>query len=992
MELKYEISGCSSFQQNTVKDICEKFYGNGDETDKKKVLLADEMGMGKTYVCRGIIENIPKVGVKNIIYIAPNLIVAKQNHKALCEDFECVKNNVNTRISALNNFEIDLKDELNESDSNDAPKVKCCIRSLSAGMFFETCESGMGTKEERQNICQYLRAFFKEAKNCEEHRKWADENEVYVDMIISAFFYGRYDDYKIDKKKLAKDENMKIIKQKYREWVAAITEEKFEIPAEEIVEVKKYLEDWEIYSKDSKDSKVSEIKKLCEIVEEEDFQTIVENQYDFEKSMDDTIFQSSGFKENSPNEGLYLAIPYWKDCNKAGSHHSRENYENAAKKSFHNLRVLLNFLAMRRIKPDLIILDEFHKYFNEDIENRLEEYREDASAANMKVLFMSATPYKMINTILKKLEGNNELGDEDSKVSEKKEDTDTVFKGYVDLYKYISGKDCTSLGNNLEAIKENLKKLEKVTTEKEFDKIWKDSKKQKAEAEKLLKEYVVRTERHRLETEKKSDYEQIIISSDKESEELKYLEYFKYIKYEAEQTKHLCNIENYDNFGINLNYSKMTPYALSFSEGYRCWSDSKDGKLTNKFINTIDKSLLWDGEEEPGHFRYQALKNFALENEDILKALWIPASNIRKEDLGGFWKNVNGHTKTLVFARYRMSTKSIAALLSARVNKLGGEDIADIFEGEKVEYITESFNIAFGEEEGEKLSNIFYEYLKSNQNILAYAGVKSKADLEKYCRDGCLLETLKEYYFVLKKSASPKKEKTTKISLLFDMVKNALNVDLCEVNYYSRKLKDKVLKDNEDNANQEKVKCAFAKRFSSEDNAERIQDQFNSPFYPFVLATTAIAQEGVNFQNYCHRIFHWKTPISPIDFEQREGRINRYRNHAVRKSLANEKASKTDWGEIFDLPEENNGLSPNWIANVENPIKIQSYIINQPNSKDFLIEQMLKYSIQSYRVSLGYGIDQEVMYNIIDNAKKIKQKGIDFADILLNLSPENSNC
>lgn len=70
----------------------------------------------------------------------------------------------------------------------------------------------------------------------------------------------------------------------------------------------------------------------------------------------------------------------------------------------------------------------------------------------------------------------------------------------------------------------------------------------------------------------------------------------------------------------------------------------------------------------------------------------------------------------------------------------------------------------------------------------------------------------------------------------------------------------------------------------------QLRSAFNSPFMPFVLSSTSIGQEGLDFHWYSHLIVHWNLPSSPVDFEQRDGRIHRYRNHAVRRNLAR------DWG------------------------------------------------------------------------------------------------
>lgn len=65
-----------------------------------------------------------------------------------------------------------------------------------------------------------------------------------------------------------------------------------------------------------------------------------------------------------------------------------------------------------------------------------------------------------------------------------------------------------------------------------------------------------------------------------------------------------------------------------------------------------------------------------------------------------------------------------------------------------------------------------------------------------------------------------------------------------------------------------------------------MQDVFNSPFRPFILATTSVGQEGLNFHWYARKIVHWNLPSNPVDMEQREGRVNRYACLAIRRSIA----------------------------------------------------------------------------------------------------------
>jgi hypothetical protein len=59
--------------------------------------------------------------------------------------------------------------------------------------------------------------------------------------------------------------------------------------------------------------------------------------------------------------------------------------------------------------------------------------------------------------------------------------------------------------------------------------------------------------------------------------------------------------------------------------------------------------------------------------------------------------------------------------------------------------------------------------------------------------------------------------------------------------------------------------------------SDELRNAFNSPFWPHVLATTSVGQEGLDFHAWCSRILHWDLCPSPLELEQREGRIQRDR-------------------------------------------------------------------------------------------------------------------
>ena len=83
-----------------------------------------------------------------------------------------------------------------------------------------------------------------------------------------------------------------------------------------------------------------------------------------------------------------------------------------------------------------------------------------------------------------------------------------------------------------------------------------------------------------------------------------------------------------------------------------------------------------------------------------------------------------------------------------------------------------------------------------------------------------------------------------------------------------------------------------------------LQQAFNSPFRPFVLATTSVGQEGLDFHWYTRKIVHWNLPSNPVDMEQREGRINRYKCLAIRRNIAKFFGDKHTWKEMFGEADE----------------------------------------------------------------------------------------
>lgn len=175
---------------------------------------------------------------------------------------------------------------------------------------------------------------------------------------------------------------------------------------------------------------------------------------------------------------------------------------------------------------------------------------------------------------------------------------------------------------------------------------------------------------------------------------------------------------------------------------------------------------------------------------------------------------------------------------------------------------------------------------------------------------------------------------------------------------------------------------------------ENIRTAFNSPFRPFVLATTSIGQEGLDFHLNCRKIVHWNLPSNPIDLEQREGRVNRFKCLAIRQNIAkkygNMKFKQDIWEEMFNEASRqekgnNSDLVPYWsLPNTdENTIKIERIVPMYPMSKDQVKYNRLIRVLSLYRLTLGQPRQEELINALgrtFDNEDNIE-------DLFINLSP-----
>ena len=243
-----------------------------------------------------------------------------------------------------------------------------------------------------------------------------------------------------------------------------------------------------------------------------------------------------------------------------------------------------------------------------------------------------------------------------------------------------------------------------------------------------------------------------------------------------------------------------------------------------------------------------------------------------------------------------------------------------------------------------------------------------------YCSLGNLQAVMDEYVHILRESLG-----------LLDQTADVAVPEIAKEIFEAVTIKTSSLEFDEISVGQESgvvdmskhsIRCRYALRFGdtkneeekSETRSDQVRIAFNSPFRPFILATTSIGQEGLDFHQYCHEIYHWNLPSNPVDLEQREGRIHRYKGHVIRKNVAKAFPPASligkvgvlsdPWETAFDLAqktrsEEANDLIPYWIFELDGGYRVYRHIPALPLSKEKEQAEALKKTLVAYRMVLG---------------------------------------
>ncbi len=266
-----------------------------------------------------------------------------------------------------------------------------------------------------------------------------------------------------------------------------------------------------------------------------------------------------------------------------------------------------------------------------------------------------------------------------------------------------------------------------------------------------------------------------------------------------------------------------------------------------------------------------------------------------------------------------------------------------------------------------------------------------------YCASGCLQSVLDEYFHLLHGQNINPEGAVTQLMGAINLNASSINVDSLDT-FLSGQSK--------------KMRCHYAAEFGSQrietdqgqKRASGLRAVFNSPFRPFLLSTTSIGQEGLDFHFYCRRIVHWNLPGNPVDLEQREGRINRFKSLVIRQQvarkyhpiLAGQTLAPTDdpWEALFAIADQEERIKtgkceliPYWHVETEDGVKIERVIPLYPFSIDHNRLSHILRTLAIYRLAFGQPRQAELVEHLLERKLTDEEIKKVMEALMINLSP-----
>ena len=139
---------------------------------------------------------------------------------------------------------------------------------------------------------------------------------------------------------------------------------------------------------------------------------------------------------------------------------------------------------------------------------------------------------------------------------------------------------------------------------------------------------------------------------------------------------------------------------------------------------------------------------------------------------------------------------------------------------------------------------------------------------------------------------------------------------------------------------------------------------------------------------------HWNIPASPVDFDQREGRIHRYAGHAIRRNIAHRHGSQilascdgNPWRTAYEIANDEaprcGEFAPHWVY--PGPARIERHVAPYPLSVDLTRLERIKDDLALYRLTLGQPRQEDMLELLARRGVQRDPNRID--ELRINLTP-----
>ena len=318
------MAGLKDFQQATVNRIAELYMGG-----QRRVLVCDEVGLGKTLIARGTVAKIAKLHLNKrirlfkVVYLCSNATIADQNIQKLRITNEVMTEDISSSRLSMQHLKIfsQENDLLRQKYDPESLDRYIQLIPLTPDTSFRVT-NGAGTVDERALMFAILKRLDL-FRNCTKELE-----DVMKDWANSSWKKWCRDYYENKVKACDRDSNKEYIKY----MISKI--------------------DDQINNSNDDTECINALYELC--------QNIKKNRENFVHK-DDTITKIIG-----------------------------------------KIRMIFAKISLEKLEPDLVIMDEFQRFkylINSDQRSDIRMLTDKFfNSNNVKILLLSATPYKMYST------------------------------------------------------------------------------------------------------------------------------------------------------------------------------------------------------------------------------------------------------------------------------------------------------------------------------------------------------------------------------------------------------------------------------------------------------------------------------------------------------------------------------------------------------------------------------------------------------------------